>query len=629
MTFTPKFVDLVRNLTSVQGTGPVVLGSAVSGYSGLAQSLQAGDQFYYCIQGVDKPQEREVGRGTLQSDGRITRESVSGGLTNFSSGTKTIALVAAAEWFSKLESAGNGNAKSPFVTPQQFGAKGDGTSNDGPAFAAAIDFLKTNAVNDLSIYKGSPRLFVPAGHYFMGTTTLEITHTLIIEGEGTGQAGGAASKLRWAANTTGIRVQRANTSGVSSVDTELHYGGDATILQNLLLMGAFTTAASEGPYHAVHAKARVLVRDCFIQYWQGNGINIVATSGGGTLEGNANQFAIERITCWYCQNGIYIDGADANAGYTLGCDVSYCRQWGLWDSSFLGNNHSNHHSANCGFADNGLSSGPFCPPSIVSHNGHIYYVKVGQEEWCSANAPSGSTAGNQGWLYLRDGGPFGASIPAWVSGATYRTGGPYRVGEPDPANDGNQSLVISGCYAEGGSAPPQFGGSGTLLLGGIWGTGIGGYAGYIAGNGNGVNVGKALSVGQNLFVNGQTYLGTTLGAGDNNIYLQSCSGFNWLNFQTYDGAGALTSDDGYLFGEQNIGLVLNGKSNGSAIRFRANGAAVATIRSAGFDLASGKVLLVDGTQVVGAQQEAIANHASDPTVNAVLGALRSHGLIAA
>src|SRR3954464_2093800 len=106
MTFTPKFVDLVRNVTSVQGTGPVVLGSAASGYRGIARARQPGDQFYYCIQGVDKPQEREVGRGTLQSDGRIARQAVSGGLTNFTSGTKTIALVAAAEWFAKLEQGG-------------------------------------------------------------------------------------------------------------------------------------------------------------------------------------------------------------------------------------------------------------------------------------------------------------------------------------------------------------------------------------------------------------------------------------------------------------------------------------------------------------------------------------------
>lgn len=42
----------------------------------------------------------------------------------------------------------------------------------------------------------------------------------------------------------------------------------------------------------------------------------------------------------------------------------------------------------------------------------------------------------------------------------------------------------------------------------------------------------------------------------------------------------------------------------------------------------GKKLTVDGVKVVGAQGAAITNHASDATVNAILAALRAHGLIA-
>lgn len=38
--------------------------------------------------------------------------------------------------------------------------------------------------------------------------------------------------------------------------------------------------------------------------------------------------------------------------------------------------------------------------------------------------------------------------------------------------------------------------------------------------------------------------------------------------------------------------------------------------------------LTDGVKVVGAQAAAIANHANDSTVNAILAALRGHGLIA-
>lgn len=46
------------------------------------------------------------------------------------------------------------------------------------------------------------------------------------------------------------------------------------------------------------------------------------------------------------------------------------------------------------------------------------------------------------------------------------------------------------------------------------------------------------------------------------------------------------------------------------------------------DMNTGKVYRVAGNQVVGPRQAAIANHASDATVNAILTALRNHGLIA-
>lgn len=103
MVFTPKFVDLVRNVAIVEGAGPVTLGAAVSGFTGLADAVGVGEQFYYCIQGVEKFEEREVGRGTMQADGTVAREPIGGVATEFTGGTKTIALVAPAEWFAKLE----------------------------------------------------------------------------------------------------------------------------------------------------------------------------------------------------------------------------------------------------------------------------------------------------------------------------------------------------------------------------------------------------------------------------------------------------------------------------------------------------------------------------------------------
>jgi len=99
MAFQPKFVDLVRNYSTTSGTDDFVLGPAVNGYVDFSAACQAGDSFYYSALGVDIPAETEVGRGTLLPGGKIARDPIGGAKTNFSSGTKSIALIAAAEWF--------------------------------------------------------------------------------------------------------------------------------------------------------------------------------------------------------------------------------------------------------------------------------------------------------------------------------------------------------------------------------------------------------------------------------------------------------------------------------------------------------------------------------------------------
>src|SRR5690242_3653672 len=78
MSFTPKFVDLVRNTTTTQGTGSFVLGPAPTGFTSFTAALQPGDNFYYSAIGIDKPAEREVGRGTLLANGGISRDPIGG-----------------------------------------------------------------------------------------------------------------------------------------------------------------------------------------------------------------------------------------------------------------------------------------------------------------------------------------------------------------------------------------------------------------------------------------------------------------------------------------------------------------------------------------------------------------------
>ena len=105
MSFTPRFVDLVRNSVTTVGTGNFVLGPPVTGFNSFATAVQPGESFYYSCAGVSKPAECEVGRGTMQDDGTISREPINGVLTDFTPGPKTISLIAAAEWFARVDQA--------------------------------------------------------------------------------------------------------------------------------------------------------------------------------------------------------------------------------------------------------------------------------------------------------------------------------------------------------------------------------------------------------------------------------------------------------------------------------------------------------------------------------------------
>lgn len=520
--FQPRFVDLVRNYTSTQGTGPFVLGPAVNGFTGFGSALQTGDTFYYSAIGVDKPAEREVGRGTLLANGTISRSPIGGTLTNFSSGTKSIALIAAAEWFNTVQAAGASTvvasartalaassstqlpvlltergreglflfdgsnlsaavAADPregiYVAPtadttgasgawvrrysghvnvRWFGAKGDDVTDDGAAFTAAIAFLKSISTGGFGYGNASPRLFVPAGKYYLGTTTLDINHTLIIEGESVGEAGGGASVLRWAANTTGIRVQRLNTTGATGVlGTPNAYGGDSSVISRLSLKGAFTGTEAEA--HGIHLRARATIRDVYISNFQGDGIYIAATTGAGAPnEGNANNFEVSRVFVEACRNGLFAKGTDANAGVITAFSAIGCRQWGVWDRSYLGNTYNGCHTATNGT----YQVGGAVPYVLCYYSGRFYYVKQGQEAWASANAPSGTTADNTGWGYWMDSAGASSSAPAWTAGMNVRSGGPY----------GTDSLTAShaftNCYAEMDQPPAQFS-QGTLMMNGL------------------------------------------------------------------------------------------------------------------------------------------------------------------
>jgi hypothetical protein len=165
--FQPKFVDLVRNFTTTTGFDDFVIGPAVNGFASFTDACAVGDSFYYSAIGIDNPADTEVGRGTLLAGGVIARDPISGKKTNFKSGTKSIALVAAAEWFVATDAARSGAGP---TNVKSFGAAGDGAADDTAAIQAALDHVATI---------GGGALYFPEGVYVVSSFLTVHPRTLL------------------------------------------------------------------------------------------------------------------------------------------------------------------------------------------------------------------------------------------------------------------------------------------------------------------------------------------------------------------------------------------------------------------------------------------------------------------
>jgi hypothetical protein len=120
------------------------------------------------------------------------------------------------------------------------------------------------------------------------------------------------------------------------------------------------------------------------------------------------------------------------------------------------------------------------------------------------------------------------------------------------------------------------------------------------------------------------------------LTLRNASGYG-IRFSTSTNDGYFDNHSGSAYGSDlhyrtgRLHIFYSGTGAGTAV------SEICRVSSAGINLASGKVLHVAGSQVVGARQAAIAapdggtNQDSEArvTIGAILSALRTHGLIAA
>lgn len=369
--------------------------------------------------------------------------------------------VSVTKWNGLLDELENG---SRVINVKSFGAVGDGVTNDYAAVRAALDYAKTNGRVE-GAATGTQTIYFPLGNYYMGSNALELHATYHLLGDGRGVAtGGIGTKLTWDANTSGIITHQDKTFGLNGLGTTSLGTAAGTILENLWLIGGWASTPTEGNYHAVQFRTPTTARHVFVQNWQGAGFFISAStgsaSGAAIPYGNVNGFVLEDCRANDCRDGFWIEGADGNAGRTIGIQASRCRRHGIVDNSFLGNVHINPLTQNiCLTAYNdGTAS---YPASMVYYNGHAYYVRPGQATGAATNAPSGTTVENTWWGYVTS---LASAMPAsgfpqWVEGINVREGFthygpnvnaaalwlyPYREGNSPKANLAESHLVLYG-----------------------------------------------------------------------------------------------------------------------------------------------------------------------------------------
>lgn len=532
--FVPKFVDLVRNYTTTTGTGNIVPGAAIAGYTGVASTLVAGDKFYYSVQGIDKPAEREVGRGTMLANGSVARDPIGGSATNFTNGTKTLALVAAAEWFSRVDVAAAAGASAVasrtalvasaasageslflseaeregmfvfsavnlaaevsadprqglFVAPTSdlSGASGawvrkyggdidvrwfgyvtddNGTAgtDNAPAIQAALTAARVIAPVGDALWLPGPTLRLPAGRAFDGNA-IDLKQTIRIRGEGVGQAGGAATQLRFPPSTAGIILNTQHTRDYIAEPNGA--SAEGSIIEGIKFRGG--GGARSDNADGIFMRGRGVVRDCQIESFARDGIYIGAGSDGNPFPGNANNWKVENVRSTFNgRDGLRVEGTDANAGYCVGGDYSFNGEWGIRDISFLGNHYEAPHAESNGLGStNGPAIGGVATATVAypTAQGQRYALVYGQEAAGSVTPPGTNAAV---WINL---GPDNNGGVLWSSGMTVRSGGPYAM---------RSTCQLLGAYSEAGQGPSQSLG-GAIIMGGLHGAGHQGTGVYL------------------------------------------------------------------------------------------------------------------------------------------------------
>jgi hypothetical protein len=216
---------------------------------------------------------------------------------------------------------------------------------------------------------------IPRGDFYLSDTWhIYQHHTIIGAGGAYMQPDEAATILWFPQDTTGIRLY---TSGYASPNGSAYH----TSIRDL----AVVAKAKGTTGHGIFATTSINMTNVYVGRFKEHGIYILAFavgSGDGSDGLNLSDANLWRLyACGSTSNdgcGLYVRGADANAGSAIGCNFKTNGQWGIYDSSNLGNTY-----ISCHINDNGDGSDGYGTIKTDSQSTFLdCYTEVGGKAGC-------------------------------------------------------------------------------------------------------------------------------------------------------------------------------------------------------------------------------------------------------
>lgn len=272
------------------------------------------------------------------------------------------------------------------------------TPTDNAAALAAILALYTSGLFNS---KAAPTIFLGDGIYYFAAL-LEFHEFVSIQGSATsvGDFGApTGSSIAFPRSIGGPIFQGNTTTGRSGTGAPLGRS-DGSQLAGVNLIGV--GSGSDLTAHGLQLRAPIDARRIKIYNVSGNGVHIVAFTGGPTPVGNVNSFSLDAYVHDCGGTGLFIYGTDVNAAQEIKFSCHQAGQGGVVNASEFANRFNLGDIA--GYGDTG-----------VYYNGINYQL---QGPFANGGSVTPGTDINTWWpLGVASGAS--ANFPLWVTGTTY------------------------------------------------------------------------------------------------------------------------------------------------------------------------------------------------------------------